>query len=224
MPVLLMIDEQLEFLISQYADGSLPESERALVELRLQGDADARTMLEEYRALDASLKSSMPLPAVNWDRLAEHLSDAVAAEQEEASAPAILGRIGNWGRLAIAACVVLAVGGVALWTAMKPGGGDGGNPTIVHSGGGNNTIESSNGKPIITQVAPAPPRPAPVVVVRGPAPQAAPAAPVVVVSVGPSSGVTPDWRAAEGVVMSPSRAIWIASSYEGAQDTQRLPY
>jgi hypothetical protein len=219
-----MIDEQLEFLISQYADGSLPESERALVELRLQGDGDARTMLEGYRALDASLKGSMPLPAVNWDRLAEHLSNAVAAEREEASAPAILGRIGNWGRLAIAACVVLAVGGVALWTAMKPGGNDGGNPTIVQSGGGNNTIENSNGNPNVTQVAPSSARLAPVVVVRGPAPQAAPAAPVVVVSVGPSSGVTPDWRAAEGVVMSPSRAIWIASSYEGAQDTQRLPY
>src|SRR5215213_8254065 len=110
-----MIDEQLEFLISQYADGSLPESERALVELRLQTDTEARTLLDEYRALDTSLKGSMPLPAVNWDRLAEHLSDAVD-QQRETRAATVLGRIGHFGRLAIAACVVLAVGGVALWT------------------------------------------------------------------------------------------------------------
>ena len=36
-----MIDEQLEFLIAQYADGTLPDSERALVELRLQTEACA---------------------------------------------------------------------------------------------------------------------------------------------------------------------------------------
>src|SRR6478735_8656063 len=111
MPVLRMMDEQLEFLISQYADGSLPESERALVELRLQTDADARTLLDEYRSLDASLKSAMPLPAVNWERLAEHLSEAVA-EERETRAATVLGRIGNFGRLAIAAAVVLAVAGV----------------------------------------------------------------------------------------------------------------
>ncbi len=216
-----MIDEQIEFLISQYADGSLPESERALVELRLQGDADARTMLDEYRALDATLKTSMPLPAVNWDRFAEHLSEAVA-EQREARATTVLGRIGTFGRFAIAACVVVAVGGVALWTAMKPqGGGD--NTTIVHSGGGDNAVENPNVNPDIVNVAPAP-RPAPVVVVRGPAPQVALEAPVVIVAVGPSSSVQPNWRAAEGVVTGPSRAIWIASSYDGAQDTQRLPY
>ena len=219
-----MIDEQLEFLISQYADGSLPESERTLVELRLQGNAEARTMLDEYRALDATLKSSMPLPAINWDRLAEHLSEAVA-EHREARATTVLGRIGTFGRLAIAACVVVAVGGIALWTTIKPPrGGD--NTTIVHSGGGNNNsaVENTPIDPDTTNVVPPAPRPAPVVVVRGPAPQAAPEAPVVVIAVGPSASVQPNWRAAEGVVTGPSRAIWIASSYEGAQDTQRLPY
>ena len=217
-----MIDEQLEFLISQYADGSLPESERALVELRLGGDADARTLLEEYRALDATLKSSMPLPAVNWDRFAEHLSEAVA-EQREARATTVLGRIGTFGRLAIAACVVIAVGGVALWTAMKPQG-SGDNTSIVHSGSGNNAVENTTIDSDITNVVPPAPRPAPVVIVRGPAAQGAAEAPVVIVAVGPSASVQPNWRAAEGVVTGPSRAIWIASSYDGAQDTQRLPY
>ncbi|HEV2292971.1 MAG TPA: hypothetical protein VGR35_03895 [Tepidisphaeraceae bacterium] len=209
-----MIDEQLEFQVAQYADGSLPESERALVELRLLSNAEARALLEEYRALDQSLKSSMPLPPIDWDRLADHLSEAVAERSEERSAT-VLGRIGTFGRLAIAACVVLAVGGVALWTSMKFGGE---NAQVVHS------IPSTGSNANTAIVTPPETRPAPLVVVRGPAPEAADAEPVVVVSVGPSSQVTPDWRAAEGVVTGPSRAIWIASTYDGAQDTQRLPY
>ncbi|MGB7161499.1 MAG: hypothetical protein WBD40_25795 [Tepidisphaeraceae bacterium] len=196
-----MIDEQLEFLISQYADGSLPESERALVELRLRDDAEARALLDEYTALDASLKSTLAVPTMNWDRLADHLSEVVA-EEREARATTVLGRIGAWGKLAIAACVVLAAG-VALWTQTRPNRD---NDVVVKS---TNTM---------TPTAP------PVVIVRGPAPQVARAAPVIVVSVGPSSDVTPDWRAAEGVVTGPSRAVWIASGYDAAQDTQRLPY
>jgi hypothetical protein len=199
-----MIDEQLEFLIAQYADGSLPEPERALVELRLQTDADARAMLEEYRTLDATLKGSMPLPVVNWERLADHLSEAVA-EQRETRAATVLGRIGNWGRLAIAAAVVIAVAGVAIWSARGPR--DDGTTVIA-------TTNSNNSKP----TAP------PLVLVRGPAPEAQTAQPVVVVSVGPSSDVSPNWRAGEGVVTGPSRVVWIASSGETMQDTQRLPY
>ena len=216
-----MIDEQLEFLISQYADGSLPESERALVDLRLQTDADARALLVEYRSLDATLKSAMPVPAVNWDRLAEHLSDVVAAERDEAHTTGVWGRIGFGVRLAIAACVMMAAVGLVVLTAMKSGG-TAGNDTVARSGGNDPVVNPSHVTEN-TNVAPEQ-RQAPVVIVRGPAAQVAEAAPVVVVSVGPSSDVTPNWRAAEGVVTGPSRAIWIASSYDGAQDTQRLPY
>ncbi len=211
-----MIDAQLELLISQYADGSLPESERALVELRLLSNADARALLEEYRALDVSLKSSMVLPAVNWDRLAEHLSEAVA-EHRETRAGTVFGRIGFAGRLAIAACVALAVGGVALWTTVNSGGRD---AQVVQNNMNPNTNPDANPTTIVPPDATL----APLVIVRGPAPQPADAAPVVIVSVGPSSQVMPDWRIAEGVVTGPSRAIWIASTYDGAQDTQRLPY
>jgi anti-sigma factor RsiW len=216
-----MIDEQLEFLISQYADGSLPESERALVDLRLQTDADARALLEEYRSLDATLKAAMPLPAVNWDRLAEHLSDAVAAKRDEAQTADVWGRIGFGVRLAIAACVLLTAAGLAVWTAMRSAQPE--NVTVAHNSGGNDPAANPAHVTANPDVVPEQ-RPAPVVIVRGPAAQAAEAAPVVVVSVGPSSDVTPNWRAAEGVVTGPSRAIWIASSYDGAQDTQRLPY
>jgi hypothetical protein len=144
----------------------------------------------------------MPLPAVNWERLAEHLSDAVA-QQRETRAATVLGRIGNFGRLAIAAAVVLAVAGVAMWATIgsrHPGTTEIATTSIV--------------KPTV----------APIVLVRGPALEAPTSQPVVVVSVGPSSGLSPNWRAGEGVVTGPSRAIWIASSGEAAQDTQRLPY
>lgn len=204
-----MIDEQFEFLISQYADGTLPESERALVELRLRNDGETRALLDEFRTLDASLKHLMPLPAVHWDRLADHLSEAVA-DHRETRAAIVLGRIGNFGRLAIAACVVLAVGGVALWTQSKSR--DRGSDAAVVITTTNNVTPA--GTPIAT----------PLVIVRGPAPQAPSSNPVVVVSVGPSANVADNWRAAEGVVTGPSRAIWIASSYEARQDTQRLPY
>ncbi len=207
-----MIEEQLEFQISQYADGSLPESERALVELRLLSNVEARALLEEYRALDGALKSSMSLPAVNWDRLADHLSDAVA-EERETRATTVLGRIGNFGRLAVAACVVLGVGGALLWTQMQPARTD------------NVEIVSNNPAPPPTVAIESPPSPAAIVVVRGPATESPASPPVVVVSVGPASSVQEDnWRVAEGVVTGPSRAIWIASSYDAVQDTQRLPY
>ncbi len=199
-----MIDEPLEFLISQYADGSLPESERAGVELRLQTDVEAQALLNEYRRLDASLKTLIPLPVVNWDRLAEHLSETVA-EERETGASTVLGRIGNFGRLALAASIVLAVGGIALWTQVKPRPGGGSMVSNPVPGGGRT----------------APPA---VVLVRGPAPQAPASQPVVLVTAGPSSNVTPNWRAGEGVVTGPSRAVWIASGYDPAQDTQRLPY
>ena len=195
-----MIDEQLEFLISQYADDSLPESERALVELRLAEDAEARALLEQYRSLDTTLKASMELPAINWDRLADHLSEAVAQERE-ARATTVLGRIGTWGRLAVAACITLAIAGV-IWTQLKP----------------------AETKVVVNPTTPQKPTEPAIVIVRGPAPQAPAAAPVVAITVGPSSNVTPDWRIGEGVVTGPSRAVWIATSYDAAQDTQRLPY
>ena len=209
-----MIDEQLEFQISQYADGTLPESERALVELRLLSSAEARDLLAEYQSLDGALKSAMPLPAVNWDRLSEHLSDAVDA-QRDARAATVLGRIGNWGRSAIAACLVIGMIGVLVWIQSRS--------TITD----NSQVSTNPATPpphtIVTETPP--PRPAAVVVLRGPTAEASASAPVVVVKVGPSPSAAEDnWRIAEDVVTGPSRAVWIASSDDAAQDTERLPY
>jgi len=104
-----MSDDDLEFQISQYLDGTLPLPERVELEQRLGVDAEARRLLAEYRRLDERLSRDLPVPGVKWDRLAEHLSEVVAA----ADGPAVAGRIfpGIWvRRLAIAACLVLMVG------------------------------------------------------------------------------------------------------------------
>src|SRR5580698_6345999 len=101
------MSEDLEFQISQYVDGTLSAEERVAVEVRLAEDADARRLLGEYRRLDQQLSQNLSLPNVKWDRLAERLSAAMD------ETPAVAGRIGfaTWGRrLAIAACLAIAVG------------------------------------------------------------------------------------------------------------------
>ncbi len=78
-----MAREELEFLISQYVDGTLVEGERVALETRLRGDDEARVLLAEHEALTARLKSvkaTAPAPAVDWDRLAERISAAVAGQ------------------------------------------------------------------------------------------------------------------------------------------------
>src|SRR5690349_17255631 len=101
-----MNSEQLEFQISQYVDGTLPAAEAAALEAVIASDADARTVLEDFRRLDVAMKNQAPLPPINWDRLAAHLSDAVAREdQATTSIP-----IRNWWRpVAIAAAMLIAI-------------------------------------------------------------------------------------------------------------------
>src|SRR5215217_7013902 len=117
-----MIDEQLEFRISQYADGTLPAAEVAALEMTLASDADARALLDEYRALDASLKRDLPLPEIKWDRLAEHLSGAVAEEDRATtSLPITRGGGAFWRGVGFAvAAMVLIVTSLALWMRPQP--------------------------------------------------------------------------------------------------------
>src|SRR5688500_15981890 len=108
-----MIDEQLEFQIAQYADGTLPAGERAALERVLADDADARALLDEYRRLDAALKREMPVPAMNWDRLAAHLSDAVAAEDRATTT--IAWPLRHVRTLAAAAAIIVVLATAAMW-------------------------------------------------------------------------------------------------------------
>lgn len=74
-----MTREQLEFAISQYLDGTLPADERAALERRLADDPAARELLEEYRHLDSVLKTSAPLPNLDWNTLAAKISETIPA-------------------------------------------------------------------------------------------------------------------------------------------------
>jgi anti-sigma factor RsiW len=84
-----MIPPELEILIAQYADGTLPAERRDALEEVLRRDAAARALLDEYRGLDRVLKAALPAPAlgdVEWDRLAGRISDAVSKQTEAPSA------------------------------------------------------------------------------------------------------------------------------------------
>lgn len=105
-----MASEELEFAISQYADGTLTEEQRLALESRLAEDPEAQAMLAEDRSLTDLLRSA-PLPEVRWDRLAESISSAIDQQEEERVA-----RASWWFRhrlpagLAIAASVLVAIG------------------------------------------------------------------------------------------------------------------
>ena len=113
-----MTRDELEFSISQYLDGTLRAAERDALETRLGSDAEARAVYAEYEALQGVLASA-PLPAVQWDRLAEEISAAVARHEM----PAQSYKLSRWlrpARLAVAASVLVA-GGLAF-SVLRMGG------------------------------------------------------------------------------------------------------
>jgi anti-sigma factor RsiW len=85
----IMTTEDFEYSLSQYADGTLPEGERAAVEARLAVDPAAHATVVGYRRLDALLRE--PPLALDWDRLAERLSAGLGVD----AAPTVVGRIGE---------------------------------------------------------------------------------------------------------------------------------
>ena len=128
--------EQLEFRISQYVDGTLSPAEVAALEATLASDAEARAVLEDFRKVDETLKKTeIPLPAVNWDRLAEHISAAVAGEDRATTSIPI--RAWWVRRVAIAAAVLIAVGTVTLWPRRDS------IASIVRASGRSHTIRSA---------------------------------------------------------------------------------
>ena len=99
--------DQLEFAISQYLDGTLAADEVIALERQLESDADARQLLAEYRSLNDVMRRELPVPEMNWERLAAHLSEVVAQEE----LPGRIIRI-PWraSAMALAASLLLAVG------------------------------------------------------------------------------------------------------------------
>jgi len=106
-----MISEELEFQIVQYVDGDLPVEARAALEARLVDDADARKVLEEHRKLrDALILGTRNMPAVNYEKLAQHVSDVVARSDEEVEKVYSLKWLRYAAPIAVAACVLIGFG------------------------------------------------------------------------------------------------------------------
>ncbi|MEO6434377.1 MAG: hypothetical protein ABIP55_01270 [Tepidisphaeraceae bacterium] len=194
-----MISEDLEFQISQYADGTLPGEEAAALESTLASDAEARALVEAYRKVDVLLKRELPLPQMNWDRLAGHISAAVAQEEVAANDANRSYRIAwpVWSRLAIAAMVLLAVG-LAAFMHLRPRADQ------------------------IARLPNAPTVP-PIILVTGPEPQRGGGAVIEIVSIAPSAVAQSSYRPADGVVYRPPRVV-IASGQFDRQDSGRLPF
>jgi anti-sigma factor RsiW len=100
-----MISEQIEFQISQYVDGTLSSAERGAVDQLLADDPQARKLLADYRQLSLQLSKMNAGPSVRWDRLSEHLSAGI----DQATAPAVAGRIRRPPSFAIQMRIAAAV-------------------------------------------------------------------------------------------------------------------
>ncbi len=190
-----MTRDQLEYAVSQYLDGTLPPLESAALEERFAVDAEARAILVEYRALDRALKTSLPVPAVAWDRLAAHLSDAVAREEAPVKHYSMR-TIRRVAVVALAACVAVVTGIFLVSNQTDEGG-----------------------------VATGPDRGEVVTIVVGPQVERAPepATAVAQVSIGPAPTMSDSWRYAETVVSRPA-VVLIDRAASPAQDSDLAPF
>jgi len=119
---MLKDQEQLEFAISQYLDGTLLEFDRRVLEDRLAVDAEARLLASEHAHLDAMLKRSRVEPAIDFDKFAAHLSGLIEDESSYVAQP--MRMPGNFLRYSsIAAAVVLFIGAglhFIPWNTLTP--------------------------------------------------------------------------------------------------------
>jgi len=111
-----MIDEQLQFQISQYLDGHLVEADRLALESRLKTDPEARRVLEEYRRINTLLDAALPMPEMDWDKLTHRISAAVG-QGVPAELVAVEAQSQTWAwywRPVALAAVVLIVAAISL--------------------------------------------------------------------------------------------------------------
>jgi negative regulator of sigma E activity len=104
-----MINEQTEFLISQYLDGTIGELDRRVLEEKLRDDAEVRLVLAQYQHVETLMRGSRELPNVDFGKFSAHLSAMIAEEEAPVAQPMRLHA--GWTRwLAIAAGLALFAG------------------------------------------------------------------------------------------------------------------
>lgn len=198
-----MLDEKIEFELSQYLDGTLSSDERAAIELRLASDSEARAVLNQFRRLDESLRATPPaIPNLNWDLISDQISNSIDRHERESLLTPAARAPSRWRdsvrHLALAAALAIA-SGVAVFVyyhsnQSNAGGGQGESVTVAVAEGPK------------VEVAPGP-------------------SSTVVGSVGPASpAAVDDARIAESIVTRPSRVVWIASGADVVQDREPVPF
>ncbi len=197
-----MNDEQLQFTLSQYVDGTLSPLAVVALEAHLANDADSRALLAEYRALDAVVAAAIePPPVVDYAKLCARIAQAL----DEAPVPeSSTVKLSWWGwptKMALAAGVLLFG---FLWLNMLLGP-TGGAPGVV-------TVPTPPLAAAIThiQVMPVEPATGPAIarITIGPAPQVAHL---------PALAHYDDWASAR-----PSQVLIAAS--QGQAHESVLPY
>lgn len=197
-----MLDEKLEFEISQYLDGTLSADERNAVEAHLASDLDARAMLAQFRRVDEALRATPPaIPNLEWERVADLIANNIDREEREGLLMPAARTPSRWRdnvrHLALAAALAIA-SGVGVFVYQHA------NRAIVPS--------ANQG----TQLA----------VAEGPKIEMSPGPSVAVVgSIGPTSSAAIDEvRLAENIVTRPSRVVWIASGTDAVHDRETQPF
>lgn len=199
-----MTQDQLEFSITQYLDGSLPASERTALMERLEKDPEAREMLEEHRRLD-NVFARASLPAFQLEAFSKQLSEAIAQapapEEEQPSLRMPWVGVRSW--MAIAASVII-VSGLAIAILSHGRNGTASNP--VH----HETTASAG-----------------FVTVTGPISPTASSSDDVQVSVGPSKAIAGEStlsRYSADLVMRPAHVMMVASGVNPDQDMDSQPF
>ncbi len=125
-----MIDETQEFLLSQALDGQLSDAQIRVLDEQLRSDEQLALEAGQYEKLDDFLHGVTPLPQKGWDDLAAVISHRIDLQTSQRAASAQRWR---WaGGLAIAAAVVLSIGG-ALWFSHAPGPAGEQSPSVAIS-------------------------------------------------------------------------------------------
>ena len=138
-----MSDERLEILIGKFLDGEISPAEQQRLEQELDGNSEARALLEQLQTLDESSRAALGFRIAPQVGEAERVFERAWRHHEERSRRRVVG-IGTRGRLRFAAGLAagfllgLVLHFVLVWTGPKPhepaGWPDGGN-RLVHATG-----------------------------------------------------------------------------------------
>jgi anti-sigma factor RsiW len=193
-----MSPDELEFLISQYIDGTLNPLDRTIVEEKLAIDPAARELLRRYESLNSELKISMPLPEIAWDDFAASIQSKTALLDPPIRHYRLT--FATMSKFAsLAAMIMIAVGLVAKFH---------GRPGDLSNSRGGSAVAEVNLSPVQVQV-------------NGPAPISSAVAKVTI-------GAAPDYAAAdfhsaESIITRPT-SLWISSGSPTVQDSDATPY